>query len=353
MACAPAQAQNINYATNQSNYTFKSKNGNFEFTGKALKREGEYVQFRNTDRAEIWLPVKYLSSESLDYLKYLNGEGPAPMGVAALPMNDTGPATGAMANNNTGGTSPDSGSSASGGTSTPMGTKPADPGMGDPDRIYTKDMPIEVLDGDQWYPAKFFAHRPSDNAYFLSYTINGRPKSGWTPAVKIRPQGGEEPMTDSPMTDGPMTDTPMEETTTTDDMTSGDLSSFRGKKVTVTSKNPVGYTVGPVKQGDVITLQYVSGKWKTWGGIASASPDDENVAGGDKCRMGICALFPNNDLQKLTLVPGLTANNPFSWTADKDYEKIILQINDDDGDFTSNPDKDVTYDMSIERAADQ
>ncbi|PQO26018.1 hypothetical protein C5Y96_21440 [Blastopirellula marina] len=349
MACAAAHAQNINYATNQSNYTFKSKHGNFEFTGKALKREGEYVLFRNTDRTEIWMPVKHLSSETLAYLKYLNGEGPAPTGITALPMNDstTGPATGAMANNSAGGTSTDNG------TSTPMDTKPADPGKGDPDKIYTPGTPIDVLVDSKWYPGKVFARRPSDNAYFVSYSVDGRPKSAWIPAVELRPQGGEQPMTDSPMTDEPMTDKPTEEAPTTDDTTSGDLPSFTGKQVTVTAKDPVGYVVGPVHKGDVISLQYVSGKWKTWGGIASASPDDENVAGGDKCRMGICALFPNNDLQKLTLVPGLTVNNPFSWTADKDYEKIILQVNDDDGDFASNPDKDVTYAMSIERAAAQ
>lgn len=349
LASAPAHAQNINYSTSQSNHTFKSKHGNFEFTGKALKREGNYVQFRNTDRTEIWMPVKYLSSESLDYLKYLNGEGPAPTGMAASPMDDStsGPATEAMANNTPSGTSTDEG------TTAPMDTKPADPGKGDPDKIYTPGTPIDVLVDSKWYPGKVFARRPSDNAYFVSYSVDGRPKSAWIPAVEIRPQGEEQPMKDSPMTDEPMPSTPMAETPSTDDMSSGSLNSFRNKQATISAKNPVGYVVGPMNKGDVLTLQYVSGKWKTWGGIASASPDDENVAGGDKCRMGICALFSNNDLQKLKLVPGQTVNNPFSWTADRDYEKVILQVNDDDGDFASNPDKDVTYALSIERAAAQ
>lgn len=328
-------AQNTSYNTSQSNYTFKSKRGNFEFTGKALKREGEYVQFRTSDRAEIWLPVKYLSDESLGYLKYLSGEGPAPSGITASPMDDssTGPSTGSMANNS-GGTSTDDG------TSTPMDTEPAAPVKGDPTKIYLPGTPIDVLVDNKWHPGKVFARRPSDNAHFVSYSVDGRARSGWIPAEELRPQGQENTKPDDDPMDPPA-----------DDMTSTELKSSDFKNVTITSKKPIGYEVGPMNKGDILRLRYVSGKWKTWGGLATASPDDENVAGGDKCRMGICALQSNNDLQKLALVPGQTVNNPFSWTADRSYENIILQVNDDDGDFASNPDRDVTYALAIERAA--
>ncbi|MFN3153320.1 hypothetical protein [Bremerella sp.] len=331
-------AQNVSYPTSQTNYTFKSKYGNFEFTGKALKREGEFVQFRTTDRTEIWIQVKHLSDPTLSYLNYLNGQGPAPTDLAGGPSTPgTGP--GSMTNN------PNSGSPGTptdNGTSAPMETKPADPLKGDPDKVYTPGTAIDVLVDSKWYPGKVFARRPSDNAYFVSYSVDGRPKSGWIPAVELRPQGEEQPMTADPMEDD-----------AADDMSSGDLSSFDFKNVKITAKDPVGYVVGPMNKGDVLKLQYVSGKWKTWGGLATASPDDQIPAGGNKCRMGICALFPNNDLQKLTLVPGQTVNNPFSWTADRAYDKIILQVNDDDGDFASNPDRDVTYAISIERAAAQ
>ncbi|QDU75031.1 hypothetical protein Pan97_20520 [Bremerella volcania] len=337
----PCFAQDANYPTSQNNYTFQSKYGNFEFTGKALKREGEYVQFRTTDRAEIWFPVKHMSDQTLAYLKYLSGQGPAPADLAASPMGNspTSPGTGSMANNTDGGSS---GTSTDSGTSTPMDTKPADPGKGDPDKIYTPGTAIDVLVDSKWYPGKVFARRPSDNAYFVSYSVDGRPKSGWIPAVELRPQGEEQPMPADPMEDD-----------AADDMTSGDLSSFDFKNVKITAKYPIGYVVGPMNKGDILKLRYVSGKWKTWGGLATASPDDAVPAGGDKCRTGICALEANNDLQKLTLVPGQTVNNPFSWTADRDYEKIILQVNDDDGDFASNPERDVTYAISIERAPTQ
>jgi len=325
------------YNQSQASHTFQSKHGNFSFTGKALKREGDYVSFRTTDRIEIWLPVKYLSDESLDYLMYLSGQGPAPSGVTETPMDasPTGPATGEMANNTSGDSSS---TSTNDGTSTPMDaepmeTTPAEPVKGDPDKIYTPGTAIDVLVDNQWFPGKVFARRPSDNAYFVSYTVDGRPKSAWIPAVEIRPQGEAQPMQDA-----------------SDDMSSSDLASFDFKEVKITAKDPVGYEVGPMNQGDVLKLRYVSGKWKTWGGLATESPDAESPAGGDKCRLGIGSVNSSGDVQKLTLVPGGTESSPYSWTADQSYDKVILQVNDDDGDFASNPERDVTYAIAIERA---
>ena len=37
------------------------------------------------------------------------------------------------------------------------------------------------------------------------------------------------------------------------------------KTVTVTSRDPVGYSIGPVKKGERVELKYLSGKWKGWG----------------------------------------------------------------------------------------
>ncbi|WDI42548.1 hypothetical protein [Bremerella sp. P1] len=336
LICSPVVAQTTTYNQSQNTYTFKSKHGYFQIMGKAIKREGEYVSFRTTDRKEIWLPMKYLSSESLAYLKYLSGEGPEPSSIAASPMG-TSPG-GTMTNTPSNGSS---GTSTDDGSSTPMDTKPADPGMGDPEKIYSPGTAIDVLVDGTWFPGKVFARRPSDNAYFVSYSMNGRPKSAWIPAVEIRPQGEEQPMTADPTDDS------------SDDTTSSNQGSFDYKNVKITAKKPIGYEVGPMDKGDILRLRYVSGKWKTWGGLATASPDDVIPPGGDKCRMGICSVESNGDLQKLTLVPGETVNNPFSWTADRSYEKIILQVNDDDGDFASNPERDVTYAISMERAASQ
>ncbi len=355
-----AYAQNTTYNASQSNREFRSKHGNFTFNGKAVKREGEYVQFRTTDRTEIWLPVKYLSDDSLDYLKYLSGQGPAPSGVnpmAAAPTDLAGTPSGnssfgSGSGSMNGGASDDSSGSSSTGDdgSTQTSAKPATPTKGDPNRIFATNTPIEVLVDGQWVSAKLFARRPSDNAYYVSYVLGGRPKTVWTPAEEIRAKGEGEATSSDPMDDASSDGGSSDDDSPSSDMSSSDLSSSDFENVVITAKDPIGYEVGRMNKGDVLTVRYVSGKWKTWGGLATASPDDENVAGGDKCRMGICAALEFDVIQKLALVPGQTADNPFSWTADRNYERIILQVNDDDGDFASNPDRDVTYAIAIQRA---
>ncbi|MEW4562742.1 hypothetical protein AB1K70_09460 [Bremerella sp. JC770] len=200
LIAGPALAQSLPYNQNQSNYTFKSRHGSFEFTGKAIKRAGNYITFRTTDRTEIWLPAKYLSEESLAYLQYLSGHGPAPAGITATPMGTPpGSASTGMMSGSSGGSSP--GRPTKDGTSTPNDPKPADPGMGDPDKIYAPGTAIDVLVDSQWYPGKVFARRPADNAYFVSYTVDGRPKSAWIPAIEIRPQGEEQSTSDEPKED--------------------------------------------------------------------------------------------------------------------------------------------------------
>jgi len=200
LIAGPALAQSLPYNQSQSNYTFKSRHGSFEFTGKAIKRQGDYITFRTTDRIEIWLPAKYLSEESLAYLQYLRGNGPAPAGIAATPMG-TPPGNGSAGtmSGSTGGSSPDT--STDDGTSTPNDPQPADPGKGDPDKIYAPGTAIDVLVDNQWYPGRVFARRPADNAYFVSYSVDGRPKSAWVPAVEMRSQGEEQLKSDDPMED--------------------------------------------------------------------------------------------------------------------------------------------------------
>jgi hypothetical protein len=138
----------------------------------------------------------------------------------------------------------------------------------------------------------------------------------------------------------------------------GDLQAIRAAKraayvtrfddaVFISAKTPQGYVVGKVLKGDVLTLQYVSGKWKGWGVNATASPDDVVEERPGVCRVAICSFNPRSGPQTLALVPPNTISNPFQWTADQNYEQLIFRINDNDGNFASNPDARVKYQLSI------
>ncbi len=120
------------------------------------------------------------------------------------------------------------------------------------------------------------------------------------------------------------------------------------KVIPITAKEFVGYAIGKVNRGDSLVLQYVSGKWKSFGKIASESPDSDRPKKSDSCRVAICDLAtdePGGNI--LQIVPGGTHATPFNWTADRDYGQIILRINSNDKDFSSHPDKGVTYKLWI------
>ncbi len=337
-----AQSSSVTYNRSQSTHTFRSKHGNFEFTGKAIKREGEYASFRTSNGTEIWLPTKYLSKADAAYLKYLSGDGPAPAGLSSsesdLASNPSGNDTPTSPRPSQFGGNDPAESSPSTTDNPEMEAKPADPMPGDADKIYHPGAAIEVLVDGQWHAGKVFVRRPADNAYFVSFTVNGVARRSWVPAVELRSQGEAEPMTSDTMSEA---NRPV----------SSPLVSYDFKPVKITAKAPIGYVVGPMNTGDVLKLRYVSGKWKSWGGLATESPDAVSPAGGDKCRLAICSAKGNEMPQTLTIVPGQTQDNAYTWTADQKYSKVILQINDTDGDFAANPERDVTYEIAIERNA--
>ncbi|MEW4453859.1 hypothetical protein AB1L30_14390 [Bremerella sp. JC817] len=329
-----AMAQTSTFNQRQTSHVWKSKHGNFQFNGKATKKEGNYVTFRTTDNFEITLPVKYLSDEDLAYLKYLEGSGPLPPGITAAAGSSspgTTPPTGGMANN--AGPSTDD-TAMNEGTTDPAEPMPTEPETGDPTQSYAPGASVDVMVDGKWYPGRVIVVRPSDNHYYVTFNMNGQGRPAWIAATELRPQKAATTSDTSPMPGS--SDEPLE--------------SFDFKGIPVTAKQEIGYDVGPMREGDTLKLRYVSGKWKSWGNLASESPDADAPAGGDKVRMAICSISGGNQVQTLTLVPGGTADTPFTWQADKDYEKIILQINDPDKTFADNPERGVTYAIAIERA---
>jgi hypothetical protein len=105
-----------------------------------------------------------------------------------------------------------------------------------------------------------------------------------------------------------------------------------------------------MRKGQRIHLQYVSGTWKGWDKYATESPDakvPQDPNAGDRCRLVICEVVGRGQSRVLVVVPPSTMNNPFEWSADRDYDRIIFRINDNDGDFASNPDEGVRYQLQV------
>ncbi|PQO41904.1 hypothetical protein [Blastopirellula marina] len=338
----PAQgALPYRYPISQPSHSWQGKGGSLAFSGRAIQRSGDFILFKTSKNLEITLPLKYLSQNDQDYLDHLAGNGPAP---TETPI-DTRPVPAGMTPVERPVEEPDDrvppddffGPAPAGETlpeENPFGSMPADSAGGDPEHIYEQGAQVEVRDGGTWFAGKIVAVRPSNNTYFVSYAKSGTPSSRWLPATELRlPGGAEAPTTSEPMPEA----TPTSTTTTT-------------KEVTVNSQSPVGYLVGPMKKGDKLTLSYISGKWKAWGRLASESPDSVEIGGGEKCRLAISEIQSDHQISKLTLVPAETNTRPFTWTAQQDHTNILLQINDNDGDFSGNPASDVKYSLTIEKS---
>ena len=105
--------------------------------------------------------------------------------------------------------------------------------------------------------------------------------------------------------------------------------------VAISADSETGYLLGAVPRGSVLAVQYVSGKWKSWGGIATENPDAAQPAGGDRCRLAVVEVLPGKGpvVRTLGLVPADTVTKPFVWRADRDYSTLAVRINDTDGEW--------------------
>jgi hypothetical protein len=115
----------------------------------------------------------------------------------------------------------------------------------------------------------------------------------------------------------------------------------------ISPKSERGLSLGVMKAGMVLRLQYVSGTWKAWGHNATASPDDPNEhERGDKNRLAIVNILTSGAVEPLVVVPTGTVTNPFEFTAPRDLENVALRINSD-GNWASNPNGHVKYRVTV------
>jgi hypothetical protein len=116
----------------------------------------------------------------------------------------------------------------------------------------------------------------------------------------------------------------------------------------ISPKSEQGLSLGAIKAGTVMRLQYVSGRWKAWGKFASACPDDANEhERGDTNRLAIVNLPASGPAETLAVVPTGTAEKPFEFTAPRDLENVALRIKGGQGDWTKNPDGHVKYRVTV------
>lgn len=117
----------------------------------------------------------------------------------------------------------------------------------------------------------------------------------------------------------------------------------------ITAKKEVGYDIGKIYKKDRIRLSYVGGKWKGWGNVASDSPDEAELEQGDRNRLVLCEADRQGRTRVLAIIPPGSRHTPFELVADRNYERVVLRINDNDNDFDSNPDDDVRYQLHVQR----
>jgi hypothetical protein len=97
---------------------------------------------------------------------------------------------------------------------------------------------------------------------------------------------------------------------------------------TIPANSANGYALGAISKGTKITFQYVSGKWKGWGHIPTANPDEESPEGGRKSRVAIALPGSAGALgDVITTLPAGTQYTPFEFDAQQDYPSLILRIN--------------------------
>ena len=98
------------------------------------------------------------------------------------------------------------------------------------------------------------------------------------------------------------------------------------KEITIPANDPNGVSIGPVNKGDVITLQYASGKWKSHGFIPTANPDDS--AEPDDNRLVIALPTEKGGAGKLVkVVPAGTKDKPFKFMFPTSRPNVVLRIN--------------------------
>jgi len=109
-------------------------------------------------------------------------------------------------------------------------------------------------------------------------------------------------------------------------------------RAVITANSPDAFRIEDVRKGTKITFQFIGGKWKSFGRIATENPDVAVSERGDACRL-VVALPSQNGVagSVLAMVPPETQQKPFVFEAAADYPKVVLRINDEDNTYENNP----------------
>jgi hypothetical protein len=134
----------------------------------------------------------------------------------------------------------------------------------------------------------------------------------------------------------------------TDPTVPGHGSVLLDARATIPANSADGYHLGAVRQGDVVTLQYVEGLWKALGHLATENPDAPKLEHGDESRL-VIAHAPVNGKpgNVIAMVPPGTITKPFTFTIPTTREDIILRIYKN-SDNPKNPGS-VVYQVKITR----
>ena len=128
--------------------------------------------------------------------------------------------------------------------------------------------------------------------------------------------------------------------------TTGHRSVVLDTRAIIPANTAEGFKIGSVRQGDVITLQYVEGLWKAHGNIPTENPDGPIKNDDDRlCIARGPARGKPGDV--LAIVPAGTAINPFTFTVPTTRDDVVLRIHKNSDD-RKNPGA-VTYQVRILR----
>jgi len=116
----------------------------------------------------------------------------------------------------------------------------------------------------------------------------------------------------------------------------------KGEVIEIPANSDQSFVIGRLPARSVIYLQYIEGKWKSWGGIATACPDDPRDTGGDKKggkrnRLAIAEVLASGGQRVIAIVPPNTQTEPFFHVINRDVEKVVLRINADGKVLQTNP----------------
>lgn len=88
-----------------------------------------------------------------------------------------------------------------------------------------------------------------------------------------------------------------------------------------------GFKLGAVRKGDVISLTYVSGQWKSDVTIPSDNPDAAQTERGDKTRLAIAEAPKDGKPGKVVkMVPAHTQSTPFQSVVQTSRDNVVLRI---------------------------